>query len=172
MKLVDKLSKKEITDLLGRCWMTHDGMWFYNCLIELGIENANKLNKAAIQSLAPIEVKRFKQALEIEKDKTETFEEFKYFFSGAAELLIPDFMNSHWSFPEENVMHWEFSEKKCFAYNGISMIGAIDEYECGVIFRIKCWLDSLNIKYGVTPAIDTCVVPREGNCSGDFRLFF
>jgi hypothetical protein len=28
--------------------MTHDGMWFYHCFQEFGIETANQLNKAAI----------------------------------------------------------------------------------------------------------------------------
>jgi len=39
----------ELTDLLNRCWMTHDGMWFYHCFQEFGIEKANYLNKAAIK---------------------------------------------------------------------------------------------------------------------------
>jgi hypothetical protein len=40
-------------------------MWFYHTYQELGIEKANKLNKAAIRSLAPIEIKRVKMALGI-----------------------------------------------------------------------------------------------------------
>ena len=50
-----KLQKEEIVELLNRWWMTHDGMWFYHCLKNLGIEKANELNKAAIRSLAPME---------------------------------------------------------------------------------------------------------------------
>ncbi|MBW1847517.1 MAG: hypothetical protein JRJ27_10315, partial [Deltaproteobacteria bacterium] len=50
--------KKELIELLNKNWMTHDGMWFYHCLQEMGIEKANKLNKLAISALAPIEIKR------------------------------------------------------------------------------------------------------------------
>ena len=63
MKVIEQLANKEIAELLGKCWMTHDGMWFYHCFNELGIERANKLNKSAIRSLAPIEIARFREAL-------------------------------------------------------------------------------------------------------------
>ena len=65
MSVLNKIEKREIRDLLGKGWLTHDGMWFYHTYQELGIEKANKLNKAAIRSLAPIEIKRVKKALGI-----------------------------------------------------------------------------------------------------------
>jgi hypothetical protein len=55
--VLNKIGKREIRDLLGKGWLTHDGMWFYHTYQELGIDKANKLNKAAIRSLAPIEIK-------------------------------------------------------------------------------------------------------------------
>ena len=58
MNPLDSLTKEKIIDLLNRCWMTHDGMWFFHCLKEFGIEKANEMNKAAIRSLAPIEIAR------------------------------------------------------------------------------------------------------------------
>ena len=45
MTLFDQLDKKQLKELLVKCWMTHDGSWFYNCARELGIDAANKLNK-------------------------------------------------------------------------------------------------------------------------------
>ena len=62
--------------------MTHDSMWFSHCTREFGIDKANKLNKAAIKSLAPIEVKRIKTALGIKKQPIETFEELSTFSVG------------------------------------------------------------------------------------------
>ncbi len=79
MKLIDQLNKKELSEFLTKCWMTHDGMWFYNCFLELGIEKANKLNKASIATLAAIEVKRFKKVLGVKDKKIATFEEVKEF---------------------------------------------------------------------------------------------
>ena len=168
MRAPEELSLKEITDLLHKGWMSHDGMWFYQCLKEFGIEKANKLNKAAIQSLAPLEMKRLKKLLEIEK--IETFEEFKAFLTGGFELLIADFMNARMTFPEKNVFHWEFVPQQCFAYKGMQKMGVIENYECGVVYRVACWIDSLGIKYTIDPPVGKCTMHAKGTCAGNFLL--
>jgi hypothetical protein len=169
---MESLEKKNVIDLLNKCWMTHDGMWFFHSLQEVGIEMTNKINKAAIRSLAPLEIKRIKEFLGIEGKDISTFEDFKDFFSGASELFIPDFMNVTMSFPRQNVMHWEFAEKECFAFKGMQRIGIINEYECGVIHRIECWIESLGIKFDVRPKITKCSMIENPTCSGDFMLYF
>ena len=172
MNPLDSLTKQNIIDLLNRCWMTHDGMWFFHCLQEFGIEKANKMNKAAIRSLAPIEVARIKGALGMEKERIATFEEFEDFFSKASKLFIPDFMNVAMSFQSHSTLHWEFEQKQCFAYKGMKRIGVIDQYRCGVIYRLECWFDSLGLKYTLMPQIDRCLMVSEGNCCGGFRFSF
>lgn len=172
MKLIDRLSKNELSDLISKCWMTHDGMWFYNSFLEFGIETANKLNKSAIRSLASIEIKHIKKALGIKDIRIDTYEEFKGFFSSISDILVPDFMNVILSFPRENVVHWEFNDKRCFAYNGIKLLGVNDNYECGPIYRIKCWLMALGINFEISPEIEKCISPHDGKCSGDFILLF
>lgn len=166
---MDKLSKKELTDLLNKCWMTHDGMWFFHCLQEFGIEATNRINKSAIQSLASIEIKRIQNALGFEKN-IEDHEDFRAFFEEASKLMIPDFMNVSFRFPEKNVMEWEFNKGKCFAYKGVNRLGVIDEYECGVLYRIKCWLDAFKIKYTFDPESNGCNMPLYGNCSGKVQF--
>jgi hypothetical protein len=172
MNLIERLNKKELSELLSKCWMTHDGMWFYNCVLELGIDQANKLNKAAINALSDIEIKRFKKALGITENQINTFDDFKNFFTAISDILIPEFMNVSWRFPENNIMRWEFNDKKCFAYNGMKMIGVADKYECGPIYRIECWLIGLGINYEITPKIGKCISPDAGKCSGSFKLNF
>jgi hypothetical protein len=122
--------------------------------------------------LAPIETISIREALGIQRERLETFEGVKDFIRGASDLVIPDFMNIVVSFPAGNVLHWEFKEGKCFAYKGMKRIGAIDQYECGVIYRLTCWFDNLGIKYTVIPEIDRCLMHAAGNCSGDFRFDF
>ena len=46
-----KLPPDELKELLIKGWMTHDGMWFYHCLQECGIEKTNRINKAAIRAM-------------------------------------------------------------------------------------------------------------------------
>jgi hypothetical protein len=59
----NSLSKNELKEILNKNWMTHDAMWFYNCLQEFGIEKTNKINKAAIRDMAVIEIKRIQKAV-------------------------------------------------------------------------------------------------------------
>jgi len=162
------LDKKELKEILNKCWMTHDAMWFYHCLQECGIEKTNKINKAAVRSLAMIEIQRIKRALGIEK--IETFEELKDLINGAFELIKADFMNFAYSSPSENLLHWEM--QSCFAYDGIKEMGVIDQYQCGILCRIEGWFDSLGVKYSVTPQVEGCLMHTDGNCSGDFRFYF
>ncbi len=170
MRSIQNVSQKEIIDLLGKCWMTHDGMWFFHCLQEFGIEATNRINKSAIQALASIEIKRIKHLLEMD-NKIENFHEFKLFFTEASKLMIPEFMNVRFSFPEKNRMTWVFNHQKCFAYEGIKKLGAIDKYECGVLYRIKCWLEALEIENKFDPEIDKCSMHFNGSCAGEITLF-
>lgn len=166
-----ELKKEEIIDLLQRCWMTHDGMWFYHCIREFGIQAANRINKEAIKSLAPFEIDRMKKAIGIER-KIDTYEGLKYFFSRASKLFIPDFMNATFTFSDENDLHWQFETQNCFAYKGIKRIGVIDRYECGVIYRLQCWFDTLGLNYSVEPQVGKCLMLSNGTCSGIFKFIF
>lgn len=169
--ILEKLDRREIVDMLNRCWMTHDGAWFYSCVQEFDIEVANRLNKSAIRFLAPMEVGRMKEAFGT-KDQIETFEEFREFCTNAATFFIPAFMNATMSFPKDNVLRWEFTPGKCFAYRGISRIGMIEKYECGVIYRIRCWCESLGLSFEVIHEPVRCQMLDSGTCSGEFRFTF
>ena len=174
MSALDRIDKKEIRDLLGKGWLTHDGMWFYNTYQELGIEKANKLNKAAIRSLAPIEIKRVKKALGIGGQKIESFETLEDFMVEALEVILPHSVFEKFRFraSSKNILHWQWENGECFAYKGMKQIGIIDGYRCGVIYRIECWLEALGIKYSIDPKIDKCMMHEKGACSGDIKIIF
>jgi Family of unknown function (DUF6125) len=163
-----EIDKNELKELLLKCWMTHDGMWFYNCMQDFGIEKANRINKAAIKSLAGIEIERVRKAFGL--TDIETFEDIKILFDAAFGVLTDDFMGFSYGFPSQNIMHWEMS--KCFAYAGMKRLGVIDRYECGVIYRVACWFDSLGVKHVITPQPDRCLMHVSGSCLGDFRFSF
>lgn len=173
MGVLDRIEKSDVRDLLGKGWLTHDGMWFYHTYKELGIERANILNKAAIKSLAPIEVGRAKQVLGIDKERFDTFDELMDFMLAALELTLPDsvFRNSHFSSPSRDLIHWDWEKGQCFAYKGMKQIGAIDRYSCGVMYRIECWLQVLGIKYSMSPRIEGCLMHEKGICEGEIQVF-
>ena len=172
MSVLNKIGKREIRDLLGKGWLTHDGMWFYHTYQELGIEKANKLNKAAIRSLAPIEIKRIKKALGIGGEKIGTFEELKDFMIEALEVILPNSVFKKFRFraSSKDLLHWEWESGECFAYKGMKQIGIIDGYRCGVMYRIECWLEALGIKYSIDPKIDKCMMHEKGACLGDIKV--
>ena len=173
MDLLDGLKKSDIRDLLGKGWLTHDGLWFYHTSRELGMERANALNRAAIKSLAPIEVKRTKDILGIHTDRFDVFEDLMAFLLGALELTLPDsiFRNIHFSSPSENCIQWDWEEGQCFAYKGMKQMGNLDTYCCGVMYRIECWLECLGVSYSIHPKITGCLMHETGKCEGEIRVF-
>jgi len=172
MRTVEEIGVHELKDLLLRNWMTHDGMWFSHCVQALGIEQTNQLNRAAIKSLAEIEVKRAKKIQGMTKDRVGNFEELKDFIEGIFALSLGDFMGGTFSFPAENVMHWEVEDHGCFAYKGIKRLGVIDRYECGVLYRVLCWLENVGVRYRVSRPVSGCLFHQHGECKGDVVFSF
>jgi hypothetical protein len=85
-------------------------------------------------------------------------------------MILPSsvYSRARFTYPETNVFHWEWDEGECFAYRGMKQIGVIDDYVCGVIFRIQCWFEQLGIPFTVEPRIEKCIMHERGSCAGDF----
>lgn len=171
MKAFEEIGISALRELLIKNWMTHDGTWFYHCLQTVGIEKTNELNKAAIKSLAGIEIGRIRKILEFTEPRIDDFEELRDFIDSAFRLNLGDFMGAAHSFPEKNLLRWEVGDQGCWAYRGVKRLGAIDHYECGVMYRIFCWLDCLGVQYRVSPDESGCLFHKYGKCTGDIRLF-
>ena len=172
MTQIQKTGTDEIAELLGKCWITHDGMWFAHTLSAHGIDEANRLNRAAIKSMVPIEIKRFMTRFRVRREDLDNFAAFASFFSRVQPLLIPAFMNLSIRFTAPGTMGWRFNGKGCFAASGIARTGMLSSYLCGPLFRIQCWLDHLDISYEMIPQIRTCIMADMDSCSGEFRLLF
>jgi hypothetical protein len=164
------LEKMELKELLIKNWITHDGMWFYHCQQEFGIEKTNALNLAAIKSLSAIEVPRISKALGLEKGAIKTFENFKKTFSSIFRVVKGDFMEFEYGFTSDNCLQWEMA--RCFAYEGMKRMGVIDQYQCGVIYRIQCWMAVLGLNCRFDPPAGLCLLHKTGKCSGEIRFFF
>jgi len=159
-----------VKELIIKNWMTHDAMWFVHSMNEIGIEATNRVNRRAVRSMAVIEIKRLKKLLGV--SSIETFDDLVDFFVRAFETVRGDFMESIYSFPAHNLIHGEWKPGKCFAYEGIKKIGAIDQYECGIFERIEGWFDGMGIEYSVEPKVTGCMMHTEGRCYRDYRFYF
>jgi hypothetical protein len=162
------IEKDELKELLNKGWMTHDAMWFYNCLQECGIEKTNKINLAAIRGMAVIEIKRYQKALGI--TRFDSYDDLVHFFKLVMAIVSGKFMKYSFSFPEKNLIHAEW--QSCFAYEGMKGLGVADRYECGIMLRIEIWFDTLGIKYEVEPKVTGCMMHTEGRCFRDYKFFF
>ncbi len=165
-----ELTNQELRELLVKCWMTHDGTWFMSVASEAGIAAANRLNKAAIRALAPIELKRVTRATGVKGESLENFEELKAVVDAMFATIKGDFMDFTFEYPGENVLHWRMG--RCFAVEGMKTIGAYEEYECGVLYRVTCWLDAMGLQYEVEPAVQGCLQRDTGSCEGIVRFHF
>lgn len=174
MRRLNEVSDSEIEDFLGKGWLTHDGMWFYHTYLDSGMDKANRVNREAIRSLAAVEMTRARKVLEVADEDLRTFEGLQAFMSDALEMILPESVLSRaeFTFVFPNVFHWEWEDGDCFAYKAMKQLGVIDEYVCGVMFRIECWLEHLGVPYTVEPAIEKCIMHETGRCRGDFTIYF
>lgn len=170
MRDLDDVTRDDLRELLGKGWLTHDGAWFLSVAAEMGMEAANRLNKAAIKAMAPFEVRRTMKVLGVSRDELEDFEVLKEFTVSGLHLIMPDSVitNMRVSSSEESVMHWEWEPEQCFAFKSMRQLGQIESYECGVLYRLGCWIEALGIPYEMRPRPVRCQMLEGGTCSGDF----
>ena len=99
------LELKRLKELLNKGWMTHDAMWFYNCVQEIGIEKANKINRAAVKAVSAVEMKRMKKALGVTEVKA--FDELVEPFEASMYIVSGDFMKYKFVYPGQNVFNFD-----------------------------------------------------------------
>jgi len=103
----------------------------------------------------------------------ESFENLLDFMFKAFELILPEsvFKNFRFGSSANNILDWEWAKGECFAFKGMTQMGIIDRYRCGVMYRIECWLKALGINYSIDPRIDKCIMHATGTCAGEIRIF-
>lgn len=161
-------SQAERESLLRRCWMTHDAMWFFHCAQACGMDTTNKINKAAVRSMAQIEIQRIKQALGI--DKVDTFAQLVALLEATFDLMKADFMAFTWRISAENTLRWDM--QRCFAYEGVRKLGVADQYQCGIFERMEGWAEGLGLEHTVTPQVQGCMMHTDGKCFRELRFRF
>lgn len=166
MELIMKMEKNEIKELFSKNWLTHDAMWYGSCVQEIGSDKANQLNKGAVRMMAGIEIKRILKLMGKPKDYViKNFDDLSEIIETAFHVVQTSFMKFDFSFPEKNLLRGQFNY--CFAYEGVKKFGLIDSYDCGIVERVKGWLDALGIEYKCTK-FSGCLMHQKGKCVIDF----
>jgi hypothetical protein len=162
------LEREELKQLLIKCWMTHDAMWFRHCIEACGIEQANRINKAAVRSMAAVEIRRISKALGL--GEVRSMDALRELIEAAWQLIKADFMEFGYSYPAPNVMRWEV--RRCFAFEGVTQLGVADQYQCGIFPRVEAWFDALEIEYTVTPVVGGCMMQSDRQCFREYTFAF
>ena len=79
-------------------------------------------------------------------------------------------MKSSFSLPSRNILRGDF--ERCFAYEGIRRIGAIERYQDGIFERIYGWFDGIGMKYSVSPQVEGCMMHTDGRCFREIIFTF
>jgi len=119
------VSKDELRELLGKGWLTHDGAWFFSVAAEMGMEAANRMNKAAIKAMAPFETRRTMKVLQVDPADLTDCASLVRFVTAGLGLIMPDSIldNLHFDCSDDNTIHWSWEPGRCFAYKGMSQMG-------------------------------------------------
>ena len=168
------MSKDELRELLGKGWLTHDGAWFFSVASEMGMDAANRLNKAAIRAMAPFETRRTMKVLAVDAADLRDCASLVRFVTAGLGLIMPDSVldNLHFDRVDDHTIHWSWEPGRCFAYKSMKQMGQADSYECGVLFRIQCWLEAMESPVELEPSPVGCLMHETGECQGDFILSF
>lgn len=154
--------------LVQRGWLTHDAMWFANCLARLGIEVTNELNRSSVRAMAAVEAKRVAKVIGLTDPLAPG--ELRRFIDTAIILVIPTEVMTYAISWEEGDGAVTFEVGRCFAFEGTSALGVADRYQCGIFERIVGWLDELGVPYAIEPDVAHCTMHHRGWCRRTFRF--
>jgi len=165
----EQIEKNKLKDLICRVWMRHDALWFSYCLQEGGIEMANRLNQAAVRAFAAYEGKQLTRELGLNA-RPQDFNEFKILLKHMFGTMAASFMVVNIEFQEGNKV--KISWDRCFAFDGVSQLGVIEGYDCGIFARIESWFDAWQLSWEVTPKIAGCMLHQQGYCFREYSFYF
>ena len=157
---LDFISKEDLKEVLSKNWLTHDAMWFALSVESIGIEKTNEINKKAARNMAIVEAKRLSKVLKIEN--ISSIKELITFMDKAFAIIVGEFMKGSYKQEDDNKLIFE--TKKCFAYEGVSKIGVIGDYDCGIFERIEGWFDFFKIHYSKETDEAKCLMYLRGDC--------
>ena len=174
MRRLDEVTREDLRELLGKGWLTHDGMWFHTVNSAYGTNIASVLNKKAIAAMAPFEVQRLSKALDLQSGELNNAGSIAQFLTSSMRLILPDSVINTFSMETiaANQVKFQWQQGECFAFKGMSRIGVIGQYDCGVMFRIECWFRALKLQFATHPVIIGCLMHRQGSCSGVYEFQF
>ena len=163
-----QITGEEVRDFLLTNWMTHDALWYREVASRFGMAEASPMNLRVCRSLGTIELRRLLKATRSGFPKD--MGELKTIYEEGRRLLVPPFFQGEVEFRGEDTVL--FTTRECFAHKGMTQVGLIDEYECGIFERIAGWFDAMELEYHRTPDLSRCLKHLGRECHVTFAFRF
>jgi hypothetical protein len=164
--VLNRLSHEERESLLIKNWMSHDARWYMAVAQEFGLEVANQLNRVAAHEVGKAEARRIVRALKLPPigapDDYLVAQEIFIAFLGP-ELLDYDVAQA-------SDHGYEIRVRRCFAYENVNRAGVVDQYRCGIFARVTGWMESLGLRYEMTPTLGKCLKAQGLECTYAFDV--
>jgi hypothetical protein len=135
--------------------------------MNFGLEEAMRVNRAAIQDAARVEARRLRTRLELPDISSVT--DYLLFQETAISLLGPELLDYTVSLTGED--EFDIRVDRCFAFDNVSRAGIADQYECGIMPRLLGWLEGLGIDHQITPEPGSCLKARGAECRYAITLY-
>jgi len=155
-----KMNEEKVKDYLLTNWMTHDALWYREVASRFGMAEASPMNLRVCRTLGRIEFNRLMKATGANPPKD--MGGVKALYEEARRLLVPPFYEGEVFFDGDDTI--VFRTRTCFAHKGMTEVGLIDEYECGIFERIKGWFDAIEVDYTLSPDLSRCLKYRGQEC--------
>ena len=102
--------------------------------------------------------------------KISSIDKIIHFMKKSFDLIGGDYIKCNYnSVDNQSII---FHTTKCFAFEGITKLGVISDYECGIFERIEGWFDYFKINYTKEPDDLACLMHKNGTCLKKYFLFF
>jgi len=164
----NSLSFEMEKDLLIKGWMSHDARWFMAVAEHFGIEAASRLNQIVARELGRVEMKRFMKTLAL--SSPQNMEEYLNIKKAALSLFGPDLIEYEIKILDHQ--SYAMQLKRCFAHENIVRAGIKDQYECGILARLRGWIDAQGLEHELQPALGRCMMVLGKECHYKIVLHF
>ena len=162
----DDLTKDDLRNLLTANWMTHDALWLKDTAERFGISEINSINKNAVREMGKTEARRISKALKT--SRITNFSELKDFVDEGFKIIKGSFMRFVIEYRDPDTLIWKVP--RCFSYEGVTRLGLIEGYDCGIVERLLGWFDYLEIEYTKQPEFSGCMKHAKGFCEMAFAI--
>jgi hypothetical protein len=168
MTINENISKNDLKDILSKNWLTHDAMWFAISVETLGMKQTNFINRKAARNMAKIEARRLSKLFNVKT--IVKAQDLISFFDNTFSLIGGDYIICQYELISDSTIR--FKTKKCFAFEGVSKLGVISEYECGIFERLEGWFEFFNLSYTKIPDDISCLMYKNGSCVKEYTFSF